>query len=131
MILIHFLVDWISKDFCSSASRFCGHWSETSFQKSFIPVFQVWLFFWRPRPFYSKKERVYYQMHNLIQNWLELVWNQRNEKRKSLPALLFALCRFGLNLIKIRFFWNSKFFRSSKNFVSSQEEAEKARGFRQ
>ena len=107
MFSAHFVVTWISKDFGSCTLQFFSHWSETSFQKNFISVFQVWLL---TTPVYLTKEGFYQQMQNSILNRLEPIRNRKN----CLPCS-FWNCRFRQNLIKIQFFRNSGHFWWSKS----------------
>ena len=57
-------------------------------------------------------------------------WNQFRIEKKKKACLPFYFCTLSLLLrfIKIQFIRNSGLFSSSKNFVSSQEEAKKSAG---
>ena len=103
MFSTHLVVNWISKDFGSSTSQFLSHWSETSFQKNFISVFQVWLL---TTPVYLKKKD--FTNRCRIQFWID--WNQLGIEKIICP-FLFVLCRFRHSLIESHF----KSSRSKKN----------------
>ena len=96
MFSTHFVVNWISRDFGSSTSQYFSHWSETSFQKNVIPVFQVWLL---TTQVYLKEERFYQQMQNSILNRLEPIRNRKN-------YLPFSFCTLSLSA---QFNWNTVF----------------------
>ena len=96
MFSTHFVVNWISRDFGSNTSQYFSHWSETSFQKNVIPVFQVWLL---TTPVYLKEERFYQQMQNSILNRLEPIRNREN-------YLPFSFCTLSLSA---QFNWNTVF----------------------
>ena len=119
----HFVVNWISKDFGSRTSQFFSHWSETSFQKNFISVFQVWLL---TTPVYLKKKD--FTNRCRIQFWID--WNLFGIEKIVCP-FPFALCCFRHSLIETQFFRNSGHFRWSKSFISNREEAKKNSRLRQ
>ena len=117
MFSTHFVVNWESKDFGSSTSQFLSHWSETSFQKNFILVFQVWLL---TTPVYLKKEGFYQQMQNSILSRLEPIRN-----RKSCLPFSFSTLSLSAQFNWNKVFRNSGHFRWSRSFISSREEAKK------
>ena len=97
MFSTYFVVNWISRDFGSSTSQFFfSHWSETSFQKNFISVFQFWLL---TTPVYLKKEGFYQQMQNSVLNRLKPIRNRKN-------CLPFSFCTLSLSA---QFNWNTVF----------------------
>ena len=120
MFSTHFVVNWESKDFGSSTSQFLSHWSETSFQKNFILVFQVWLL---TTPVYLKKEGFYQQMQNSILSRLEPIRN-----RKSCLPFSFSTLSLSAQFNWNKVFRNSGHFRCSRSFISSREEAKKIVG---
>ena len=117
MFSTHFVVNWESKDFGSSTSQFLSHWSETSFQKNFILVFQVWLL---TTPVYLKKEGFYQQMQNSILSRLEPIRN-----RKSCLPFSFSTLSLSAQFNWNKVFRNSGHFRWSRSFISSREDAKK------
>ena len=75
------VVCWICKKFGPTTFKFCGHWSQRTFQKNFNVDFQVLLLFLVPRPFYLKKNKVTF--HNAEFNVELNGTNFKSQKRKT------------------------------------------------